>query len=54
MPWYELPAWYRLNRAALIERNGGLVYDSYFGVARRYLLRPHDSALSPLPGRRAP
>lgn len=54
MPWYELPRWYRLNRAALIERNGGLVYRTYFDVARRYLLRPHDSALLPLPGHRVP
>ena len=54
MSWYELPAWYRLNRAALIERNGGLIYSSYFDVARRYLLRSHDSTLLPLPGNRAP
>lgn len=54
MPWYELPRWHRLNRAALIERNGGLVYDTYFDLARRYLLRPHDSPLLPLPGNRAP
>jgi fatty acid desaturase len=54
LPWYELPAWYRLNREALIERNGGLVYKTYFDVARRYLLRPHDTTLLPLPGRRAP
>jgi fatty acid desaturase len=54
MPWRQLPAWYRLNRAALLERNGGLVYRSYFDVARRYLLRPHDSTLLPLPDNRAP
>jgi len=47
MPWYALPAWYNANRAALIERNGGLVYDSYRDVIRRYLLRPHDQALHP-------
>jgi fatty acid desaturase len=49
LPWYRLPAWYRLNRAALIERNGGLVYETYFDVARRYLLRPHDAPLHPSP-----
>jgi fatty acid desaturase len=54
MPWYELPRWYRLNRAALIERNGGLVYRTYFDIVRRYFLRPHDAALLPLPGHRAP
>ncbi len=54
MAWHRLPAWYRLNRAALIERNGGLVYRGYFDVARRYLLRPHDATLLPLPHNRAP
>ena len=52
IPWYELPRWYRLNRAALAERNGGLVYRSYFDVAWRYLVRPHDSTLLPHPGQR--
>jgi len=47
MPWYLLPSWYRLNRAALIERNGGLVYSTYLEIVRRYFLRPHDSALHP-------
>jgi fatty acid desaturase len=47
LPWYQLPQFYRLNRAALIERNGGLVYHGYFDVARRYLLRPHDSPIHP-------
>ena len=47
MPWYALPGWYKVNRAALIERNGGLVYDSYVDVAKRYFLRPHDQALHP-------
>ena len=47
LPWYQLPKFYRLNRATLIERNGGLVYHGYFDVARRYLLRPHDSPIHP-------
>jgi fatty acid desaturase len=47
LPWYRLPRWYRLNREALIARNGGLVYRGYFDVARRYLLRPHDAPLHP-------
>jgi fatty acid desaturase len=37
LPWYQLPKFYRLNRAALIERNGGLVYRGYFDVARRVI-----------------
>ena len=47
LPWYQIPTFYRLNRAALIEHNGGLVYNSYLEVARRYLLKPHDSPLHP-------
>ncbi len=47
MPWYDIPRWYRLNRAAVVERNGGLVYKNYFEVARRYLFKPHDRALHP-------
>jgi fatty acid desaturase len=47
LPWYQLPKFYSLNRAALIERNGGLVYHGYFDVARRYFLRPHDTPIHP-------
>jgi fatty acid desaturase len=50
IPWYALPRWYAMNRDALIERNGGLLYVTYFDVLRRYLLRPHDQELHPLPG----
>jgi fatty acid desaturase len=47
IPWYQYPARYHLNRERLIAENGGLVYRSYFDVARRYLFRPHDSPLHP-------
>ncbi len=47
LPWYQIPRFYRLNRAALIDRNGGLVYRSYVDVARRYLLTPHDGPVHP-------
>jgi fatty acid desaturase len=47
LPWYALPRWYRLNRAAVLERNGGLVYCSYFQVARRYMFTPHDAPTHP-------
>ncbi len=50
MPWYKLPRWYATNREALIERNGRLLYVTYFDVLRRYLLRPHDQTLHPLQG----
>jgi fatty acid desaturase len=47
LPWYQIPTFYRLNRSALIERNGGLVYRSYLDVARRYLLKSHDGPVHP-------
>ena len=46
--WYRIPALYRRNRGRLIAANGGLVYDGYLDVARRYLLTPHDRLLHPL------
>ncbi|MBV1703839.1 MAG: fatty acid desaturase [Hyphomicrobiales bacterium] len=49
MPWYELPRFYAQNREAMIESNGGLVYEGYGDVFRRYLLRPHDQTLHPRP-----
>ncbi len=52
-PWYQIPAFYRLNRAALVARNGGLVYNSYFDVARRFLVTPHDGPVHPDWSRRA-
>ena len=47
LPWYELPGRYRLDRARLIAANGGLVYRTYFDVARRYLWRTHDVIVHP-------
>ena len=48
IPWYEYPAWYRQNRDRLLAENGGLVYDSYLDVARRFLLWSHDRPRHPL------
>lgn len=47
LAWYQLPRFYRLNREALIRANGGLVYDGYFDVARRYAFRAHDRLIHP-------
>ena len=47
IPWYELPAWYAANRTRLLAANGGLVYDGYAEVARRFLLTPHDVNVHP-------
>jgi fatty acid desaturase len=48
MPWYEYNARYRLVRQRLIAENAGLVYSTYFDVARRFLFRPHDVLQHPL------
>jgi len=42
IPWYGYNAYYRRERARLIAENGGLVYRTYFDVARRFLFRRHD------------
>jgi fatty acid desaturase len=42
-PWYRYIKRYRQNRERLLAENGGLVYDTYFDVARRFLFRPHDA-----------
>jgi fatty acid desaturase len=47
LPWYQYNARYRRERERLIAENGGLVYVTYFDVARRYLFRPHDVLLHP-------
>src|SRR5215831_21263356 len=47
-PWYQYNARYRLLRERLIAENGGLVYSTYFDVARRYLFRRHDVLSHPL------
>jgi len=48
VPWYRLPALYRANREALIAENGGLVYNGYADVFRRFFLRRHDLPVHPL------
>jgi len=48
IPWYEYNARYRELRERLIVQNGGLVYFTYFDVARRYLFRRHDVLPHPL------
>jgi fatty acid desaturase len=38
-PWFRLSGLYAAHRERLL---GGLVYDGYADVVRRFLLRPHD------------
>ncbi|CAN7710245.1 fatty acid desaturase [Rhizobium sp. LjRoot258] len=47
VPWYRIPLLYRRHRNALIDTNGGLVYDGYLDIARRFLLKPHDDPRHP-------
>jgi len=42
LPWYQIPARYRAHRERLLAENGGLLYVTYFAVARRYLFRRYD------------
>jgi fatty acid desaturase len=46
--WYRLPALHRARRDELLAANGGLAYDGYGEVARRFLLRAHDQPEHPL------
>jgi fatty acid desaturase len=52
IPWYQYIGRYRLIRERLLLENGGLVYSTYFDVARRYMFRPHD--VHPHPTGRVP
>jgi fatty acid desaturase len=52
IPWYQYNKHYRAERDRLIVQNGGLVYSTYFDVARRFLFRSHD--VLPHPTGRAP
>jgi fatty acid desaturase len=47
LAWYRLPALYRRHRAQIIRQNGGLRYNGYGEIARRYLFRPHDMLIHP-------
>jgi fatty acid desaturase len=46
-PWHQLPRLYARDRERLLSANGGLVYDGYGEVVRRFLFKPHDRAVHP-------
>ncbi|MGL6223237.1 MAG: fatty acid desaturase [Steroidobacteraceae bacterium] len=48
LPWYRYNARYRATRAHLLAQNAGLVYSTYFDVARRFLFTMHDQPQHPL------
>ena len=47
MPWYEIPRFYRNNRAELLANNGQFVYRGYAQLALRYFLTPVFSPIHP-------
>ena len=47
LAWYRLPAFYAAERERLLRKNGGLVYDGYGEIARRFLFRAHDASVHP-------
>ena len=47
VPWYELPARYRANRKAILERNGGYVFAGYAEIFRLFFLRAKEPPLHP-------
>jgi fatty acid desaturase len=48
LPWYLIPGWYREHRESVLRKNGGIVYDGYLDVARRFLFSPHHDPIYPL------
>jgi fatty acid desaturase len=47
LPWYELPGFYRANRASLLAQNGGFHFRGYGDLFRKYLLRPNYLPIHP-------
>jgi fatty acid desaturase len=47
LPWYRLAAYHRDHRLRLLSDNGGLLYQGYAEVLRRYALRRHDALIHP-------
>jgi fatty acid desaturase len=47
LPWYELPAYYRSERDALIKKNNGYLMRGYAEIFRRYLLTPKEQIPHP-------
>ena len=47
LPWYKIPKLYAKRREEFIALNGGLIYNGYFDVARRYFFRTHHNPIHP-------
>jgi fatty acid desaturase len=48
LPWYRIPAWYKEHRETLISSETARVYQGYWDIARRYLLKSFDDPIHPL------
>ncbi|QIG50072.1 fatty acid desaturase [Nordella sp. HKS 07] len=48
LAWYELPAYYRAERDALVAKNNGYRMNGYGEIFRRYFLRPKEPVAHPL------
>jgi fatty acid desaturase len=48
MPWYDIPRFYRENRAELLQSNGDFVYRGYGQLAKRYFFVPVFSPVHPI------
>jgi fatty acid desaturase len=47
MPWYDIPEYYRTNRAELLKGNGHFVYRGYADLAKRWMFVPVFSPVHP-------
>ncbi len=47
LAWYELPAYYRAERQALIAKNNGYRMNGYGEIFRRYFLKPKEPVAHP-------
>ena len=48
LPWYRLPARFKLRRGALLSANGGYRFSGYGEIMLRYLLWPKEHVRHPL------
>jgi fatty acid desaturase len=47
MAWYDIPGYFRANREALLDLNGGYYYRGYWQLARQFLFKPVFSPVHP-------
>lgn len=47
LAWYDIPAYLRANRAAILGDNGGYAFRGYAEQFRRFLVRPKDAPVHP-------